>query len=430
MLSFDGMQVTPGSKGVSHGDVDLWGGKKPISNAQACSIHHLDMDIVQSLESPVNINNQIVQSTCLKRLLWRFIKCLQQMRTHLTEEYFAEQKLEKLRDRNPDKVDRFDFHISHIFKNTTQIENCVNCTLQLNVDICSILGQLNWSYCCVAQNKYVKLHKHPNFFGLLPSEYVLCHMNLEIEPNTKYCSQYSTLWWKLWKKVVITGSTLYKGLGFETLKAEREHVNVFVEHKPAPEALHDVQKYMEFGKNNEVHAISTLVGTLLLALKPSCYNFYKVGPRFIHRKTHRNMIEVSADGMIKCPQGSNCSNREIGDKHKRIMVKVKCLYPSDEFPKFPSYHIPVRHVPQVLAEMVAYGEELWLMSYTLLGTTLILVQFNADLWAEMFNLCEEKYGVAKPLMPTKIHKSCKNLKEKMESFIKTNTRLLCEVPSL
>ena len=57
------------------------------------------------------------------------------------------------------------------------------------------------------------------------------------------------------------------------------------------------------------------------------------------------------------------------------------------------------------------------------------MQFDADLWAEMLNFCEEKYGVAKAHMPTKIHKSCKNLKEKMESFIKTNTRLLCEVPS-
>ena len=156
-----------------------------------------------------------------------------------------EQKLEKLKDRNPDKVDRFDFHISHIFKNTTQIENCVSCTLQLNVDICSILGQLNGSSYCVAENKYVKLHKQPNFFGLLPSEYVSCHMNLEIEPNTKYCSRYSTLWWKLQKKAVITVSTLYKGLSFETLKAEREHVNVFVKHRPAPQVPPDVQKYME-----------------------------------------------------------------------------------------------------------------------------------------------------------------------------------------
>ena len=149
MLLFDGMQVTPGSKGVSHSDVDLWGAEKLISNAQACSICHLDMDIVQSLESPVNINNQIVQSIHLKRLLWRFTKRLQQMRTHLIGEYFAEQRLEKLKDHNPDKLDRFDFHISHIFKNTTQIENCVNCTLQLNVDICSIVAKKQ--VCKIAQ---------------------------------------------------------------------------------------------------------------------------------------------------------------------------------------------------------------------------------------------------------------------------------------
>ena len=125
-------------------------------------------------------------------------------------------------------MDRLDFHISHIFKNTTQLENCMNHTLQLNVDICSILGQLNGSSCCIAEHKYLKLHQQPNFFGLLPSEYVSRHMNLESEPNTKYCSQYSTLWWKLRKKALITGSTLYKGLGFDTLKAEREHMNVFV----------------------------------------------------------------------------------------------------------------------------------------------------------------------------------------------------------
>ena len=188
---------------------------------------------------------------------------------------------------------------------------------------------------------------------------------------------------------------------------------------------------MEFGKNNWVHAISTLVGTLLPALKLSCYNFYEVGPKFIHGKTCRNMIEVSPDGMIQCPKGSNCPKREIGNTHKRIMVEAKCLYTSDKFPKFPSYHIPLRRIPQVLAEMVAYGsEELGLVSYTLLSTTLILVQFDEELWSEIMKLVEEKYGVSKPFMPTKLHKACKHLKEMMEAFIKTNTTLICEVPSL
>ena len=51
VLSFDGMQVAPGSEGVSEGDVDLWGAEKPITNEQACSIWQLDMDIVQSFDT-------------------------------------------------------------------------------------------------------------------------------------------------------------------------------------------------------------------------------------------------------------------------------------------------------------------------------------------------------------------------------------------
>ena len=98
------MQVAPGSKGLTDGDVDLWGAKKPITNEHACNICKLDMAIVQSIESPLSNNNLIVQSIRLKCLLWRFTKCLQQMRTRLTGEYFAEQKLEKLKAL--DKVDR------------------------------------------------------------------------------------------------------------------------------------------------------------------------------------------------------------------------------------------------------------------------------------------------------------------------------------
>ena len=47
VLFFGGMQVAPRSKGVSDSDVDLWGAEKLLSNAQACSFHQLDMDIVQ-----------------------------------------------------------------------------------------------------------------------------------------------------------------------------------------------------------------------------------------------------------------------------------------------------------------------------------------------------------------------------------------------
>ena len=106
---------------------------------------------------------------------------------------------------------------------------------------------------------------------------------------------------------------MLKALGLDTLKSEKQHVSVFVKKRPQPDFTNDVKKYIDFGKENEVHAISTLVGLILPALKPKCYSFYEVGPQFIHGETRPNLIEVSADGLIECPSGQTCINRRAAD---------------------------------------------------------------------------------------------------------------------
>ena len=93
------------------------------------------------------------------------------------------------------------------------------------------------------------------------------------------------MWWALRERALVTGSTLMKAVGFDTLKAEKQHVNVYVKKRPVLEIPDDVKKYIKFGQENEVHAISTLVGLMLSALKPKCYSFYEVGPHFIHGQT-------------------------------------------------------------------------------------------------------------------------------------------------
>ena len=72
-----------------------------------------------------------------------------------------------------------------------------------------------------------------------------------------------------------------------------------------------------------------------------------------------------------------------------------------DFPKFPSYSLPFRHVPQVLAKMKAYdAPQLWLVSYTVQRTTLIEVDFDPILWDKIMSLVEKKYGIPKPAVPT------------------------------
>ena len=40
------------------------------------------------------------------------------------------------------------------------------------------------------------------------------------------------MWWSLRDTALVTGSTLMKAVGFDTLKAEKEHVNVYVKKDP------------------------------------------------------------------------------------------------------------------------------------------------------------------------------------------------------
>ena len=105
--------------------------------------------------------------------------------------------------------------------------------------------------------KFIKLHKQPNYFGLLPSEYVSKHIDLQKQENQIYCTQYSDMWWELRGTALVTGSMLMKAASFNTLKAEKQRVNVYVKKRPAPEFPEDVKKYIKFGQENEVHAIST-----------------------------------------------------------------------------------------------------------------------------------------------------------------------------
>ena len=114
----------------------------------------------------------------------------------------------------------------------TQLENCVNRTLNVIVDLCKILAHMNGAGSLIPETHFVQLHKEANFFPLLPAEFVTQYLDLDLEENTQFCSQRSEMWHHLRKKARVTGSTMFNALGFESLKAEKEHVYVFVKGRP------------------------------------------------------------------------------------------------------------------------------------------------------------------------------------------------------
>ena len=222
---------------------------------------------------------------------------------------------------------------------------------------------------------------------------------------------------------------MFRALGFDTLKEEKEHCYVYCKRRPPKDFSPEVQRYIKFGCENEIHAISTLVGLAMPALLPSCYVFLECGPMFIHGQNCRNLIEVSGDGMLQCKNGENCNQKH--PKDRRIAVEAKHLYPSEDFPKFPLYRMPMQHIPQTLCEMAVNNvTELWLLSVTLFSMSIIVVYFDPNLWEKLMDLAEETYGGDKVCVPTKLHHLCKSLKVDLVNFVDTHTRCIGEYPSL
>ena len=100
--------------------------------------------------------------------------------------------------------------------------------------------------------------------------------------------------------------------------------------------------------------------------------------------------------MLQCKNGENCNQKH--PKDWRIAVEAKCLYSSEDFPKFPLYKMPTHHIPQTLCEMAVNNvNELCLLSFMLYGMSIIIVYFDPHLWAKLMDLAEEKYGLIKSL---------------------------------
>ena len=141
-------------------------------------------------------------------------------------------------------------------------------------------------------------------------------------------------------------------------------------------------------------------------------------------------MEVSPDGIFMCTKGNTCPNyHSHGDK--KILIEIKSPFPTDENPETVYYAIPPRHVPQLLAEMRAFEcNEIWLVCSIKTSCTVISVTFDEDLWNSMWLLVLEFYDAEKPKMQTKVHPMNLGLRLRIKKFIKTHSKLICEVPTI
>ena len=52
---------------------------------------------------------------------------------------------------------------------------------------------------------------------------------------------------------------------------------MYVRKLPSVPVSEEVQKYIQFGSENEINTIASLVGLIMPDLLPSCFSFFEVG---------------------------------------------------------------------------------------------------------------------------------------------------------
>ena len=200
--------------------------------------------------------------------------------------------------------------MSFIVANTYKLQSCSCRALQYNLHLFKLLADLNDVPHWVPECQHVFLQDQPNYFSLLPPEHLSGMLNLEDRNHYPLVKQRSSdAWHQLHKKTQLTGSTMYKALGLETLKVQKEHFYVHVKGKQAKTVTPEVQRMMDYGTENEIHAIVTLVALILPTVRPPCFSVYELGS-FSMNGNIKNLLIASPDGLAQCSQGENCQYKQ------------------------------------------------------------------------------------------------------------------------
>ena len=432
VLSFDGKLISPGCKDTCTGDCDMWGREGPPNLRKALKILDNTLEVAQHIDN--DLKQRSLEQHCgfLEHLLFTSTSRIKRLRKRITGIFYLRKKMIANVGDNQELQYKYRRRMSTLNHNTAECESVVRRLLGINIQITHLLSHIlqNSDIHVQSHVRHITLSEQTNFFSLLDPEVASFAVNLDEERNSQYIKQGTDLWHQQRAKARVTGSTLRSAIGLDTLTKQKEHFYVHVNGRQPPPPSPQLQQLFDHGKKNEVNAVATIVSTIAPALLQKCYSFFEVGPKFLHSTSRQHLMEVSADGILMCSNGENCENFHI-HRNRKVLVEIKSPFPNEQNPETVYYEIPSRHVPQILAEMKAYDcGELWLVCSIERSCSVISVTFDMDLWNSTWALVLEFYSAEKPKMQTRVHPENRDLRLRINEFIRTHSTLVCEVPTV
>ena len=426
VLGLDGKMVAQGCKNDSDGDVNLWGAEQPSLTSAVRNLN-LRKQCAEAIDFKSSDSTVPEHNLKFRRLSLHISRTLRQLRSRITTSFRQRQRLVSLAQENPDNVPRYTTRLSFLHQNSAECDSVLRNGLDAQQQVMEALCILNKRN---IPSNHIVLSEVPNVFQLLQPDKIRNILNLNDEMNAEYIKQRSVEWKSLRQTARVTGSTFNAALGLDTLAKQKEHHYTFICGRSAHEPNEELAKKFRHGTENEVNVVATLVGYIMPAFLHNCYAFFEVGAKILKSTKNDWRLIVSADGLLKCPDGEQCLNfKEHGDRV--IVVEIKSPYSSVENPHITTYDIPTRYVPQILLEIEAWkATEAWLLVGTPQSVTTFRCFPSTDLLSSFMGVADDLYGEIKPSVPTKLHTQVPALKENIKAYIKTNTSFFLECPSL
>ena len=167
------------------------------------------------------------------------------------------------------------------------------------------------------------------------------------------------------------------------------------------------------------------------ALLPPCMQLVETGVTYVHGELIRNLLAVSADGMIECQSGyhhRSCQSPNNYGHYTRV-VEIKSIFNESLISR--RYQIPWYHGCQLLCEMFAKQVgEAW---YVLVGrrsVILFTLQFQTQIWVTVWNDIKSRYDTFDPKRPKFLNPERKVIIQALKDYIANNSQFICEVPKL
>ena len=404
-LTYDGKKLKQGLTNTS-GDVDILGFEpgKTLHQRQLEyqeRIRQIDevgkkLNEYTSLNSDVkNLSNEKQKDivNVLKPTLSIISQDIIDVRDLKRKKEYAKGKLIERGGETNWRESKFVYAISGIIAFLHDVEEYSKNALGVLEEICRCISYLNHA-------RYVT----GSTVNLSTNKYYVEISDDEKSMSTRNIKQRSDEWFMIRQQAKVTGSTLFRAIGLESLQKMKDHFDTVICGVPERTPPVEVENAMKHGTLNEPNAVGTIVGKVIPVMHPELI-FFEEGCVEIQNQNDKTFMVVSPDGSLR--QNSRFDSTQVG-------IELKCPYFK------PQTCFPQRYLLQCLAEIeVLNVESLIYLSWTSTESLVFQVERDTEFFQRALKYALMLYDgehLKKPTkLPTDLQDFRKDLIQKCQS---------------